>query len=50
MRFRAATSLLHGQTSQQRTEALTAPDPLQVPHVAASLDRLDAVVAATVSA
>ena len=34
----------------RRTEALTAPDPLQVPHVAASLDRLDAVVAATVSA
>ncbi len=50
LRFRAATSLLYGRTSQQRTEALIAPDPLQVPHVAASLDRLDAVVAATVSA
>lgn len=50
LRFRAATSLLYGQTSQQRTEALTAPDPLRVPHVAAALDRLGAVVAATVSA
>ena len=50
LRFRAATSLLYGQTPQERTEALTAPAPLQVPHVAAALDRLDAVVTATVSA
>ena len=50
LRFRAATSLLYGETAEQRAEALTAPDPLQVPHVAAALDRLDAVVAATVSA
>ena len=50
LRFRAATSLLYGDTPALRTEALTAADPLAVPHVAASLDRLDAVVTATVSA
>ena len=50
LRFRAATSLLYGETPQQRTAALTAADPLRVPHVAAALDRLDTVVSATVSA
>ena len=50
LRFRAATSLLYGATPELRTQALTAADPLQVPHVAAALGRLDAVVGATVSA
>ena len=50
LRFRAATSLLYGATPELRTQALTAADPLQVPHVAAALERLDAVVGATVSA
>ena len=50
LRFRAATSLLYGDTAELRTQALTAADPLRVPHAAAALDRLDAVVAATVSA
>jgi aspartate aminotransferase len=50
LRFRAATSLLYGDTAARRTEALTAADPLRVPHVAAALERLDAVVTATASA
>ena len=50
LRFRAATSLLYGATPELRTQALTAADPLQVPHVAAALERLDTVVGATVSA
>jgi aspartate/methionine/tyrosine aminotransferase len=49
LRFRAATSLLYGTTPALRTRALTATDPLRVPHVAAALDRLDAIVGATVS-
>ena len=50
LRFRAATSLLYGDTPGRRTEALAAADPLVVPHVAAALRRLDDVVAVTVSA
>ncbi len=49
LRFRAATSLLYGATAELRTSALTAADPVGVPHVAAALDRLDSVVGATVS-
>ncbi len=44
LRFRAATSLLYGATEELRHEALGAADPLGVPHVARSLDRLDAVL------
>lgn len=44
LRFRAATSLLYGHTDDQRRQALEAPDPLAVHHVAAVLDRLESVV------
>ncbi|GAA4397844.1 aminotransferase class I/II-fold pyridoxal phosphate-dependent enzyme [Fodinibacter luteus] len=50
LRFRAATSLLYGDTARRRSQALESADPLGVPHVARSLDRLDAVVAAATSA
>ncbi|WP_326595041.1 pyridoxal phosphate-dependent aminotransferase [Streptomyces sp. NBC_01803] len=40
LRFRAATSLLHGATDQQRRTALDSADPAGLPHVARELDRL----------
>lgn len=40
LRFRAATSLLYGETDDQRWEALRATDPLRVPHIAAVLIRI----------
>lgn len=50
LRFRAATSLLYGDTAGSRSQALGSADPLRVPHVAHSLDRLDAIVASVTSA
>ncbi|WP_432832388.1 pyridoxal phosphate-dependent aminotransferase [Dactylosporangium sp. CA-092794] len=41
LRFRAATSLLYGETDEQRWRALTSADPLRVPHVARTLDRIE---------
>jgi len=45
LRLRAATSLLYGETEAQRTAALNAADPCSLPWIAASLDRLDEVLA-----
>jgi aspartate aminotransferase len=41
LRFRAATSLLYGDTDAQRTEALESADPVSLPHVADILIRLE---------
>ncbi len=40
LRFRAATSLLHGTTDRQRRAALDAADPTELPHIRRELDRL----------
>ncbi|GGL46072.1 pyridoxal phosphate-dependent aminotransferase [Planomonospora parontospora] len=40
LRVRMATSLLYGETTEQRLAALSAPDPLALPWIAASLDHL----------
>ncbi|MGH3254848.1 MAG: pyridoxal phosphate-dependent aminotransferase [Streptosporangiaceae bacterium] len=45
LRLRAATSLLYGETEAQRTAALDAADPCALSWIAASLDRLDEVLA-----
>jgi aspartate aminotransferase len=45
LRLRVATGLLYGQTTAEQERALTAPDPLSLPWIAASLTRLDAVLA-----
>jgi aspartate aminotransferase len=44
LRFRAATSLLYGDTEPERWAALQADDPLAVPHVAAAIAQLDSVI------
>lgn len=44
LRFRVATSLLYGETSEQRFEALAAEDPLSLPWINDSLTRLDYVL------
>ncbi|GAA2844425.1 aminotransferase class I/II-fold pyridoxal phosphate-dependent enzyme [Streptosporangium fragile] len=41
LRVRVATSLLYGETAERRLAALTAPDPLGLPWISASLDHLD---------
>ena len=40
LRFRMATSLLHGADEAQRWEALRADDPLALPWIAGALERL----------
>jgi aspartate aminotransferase len=45
LRLRVATGLLYGDTDDQRTAALNSPDPCSLPWIAASLDRLDEVLA-----
>jgi aspartate aminotransferase len=44
LRLRVATAMLYGETDEQRTTALTAADPCALPWIAASLDRLEAVL------
>ncbi|MEU7553013.1 pyridoxal phosphate-dependent aminotransferase [Streptomyces sp. NPDC044571] len=44
LRIRAATSRLYGETDAQRTAALTAADPLRLPWIRASLDRIAEVL------
>jgi aspartate aminotransferase len=44
-RLRVATCLLYGETEAQRSAALDAADPCALPWIAASLDRLDEVLA-----
>jgi hypothetical protein len=39
-----ATSLLYGRTEDQRAAALRADDPTRLPHIAAALDRIRAVL------
>lgn len=43
-RVRVATSLLYGETTRRRLAALDAPDPLELPWISASLDRLSEVL------
>ena len=45
LRLRVATAMLYGETDDQRLTALTASDPCALPWIAASLDRLEAVLA-----
>ena len=46
LRLRVATSLLYGDTDAQRTAALNSTDPCALPWIAASLSRLEEVLAA----
>ncbi|MEV5706992.1 pyridoxal phosphate-dependent aminotransferase [Actinoallomurus sp. NPDC052274] len=46
LRLRVASSLLYGDTPEQRDAALGAPDPLTVPWIAAALDRATEVLTA----
>jgi aspartate aminotransferase len=45
LRLRVATALLYGDTDEQRTAALDSADPCSLPWIAASLDRLEEVLA-----
>jgi aspartate aminotransferase len=45
LRLRIATGLLYGDTDAERTAALNSADPCSLPWIAASLDRLDEVLA-----
>jgi len=45
LRMRVATGLLYGDTDDQREDALAAGDPVSLPWIAASLGRLDHVLA-----
>jgi aspartate aminotransferase len=45
LRLRVATSLLYGETSEERERALAAPDPLALPWIAAALARLAVILA-----
>ena len=44
LRLRVATGLLYGETAWQRERALTAPEPLRLPWIAAALARLDEIL------
>ncbi len=44
LRIRAATSRLYGETDAERSAALQAPDPLTLPWISASIDRLTEVL------
>jgi aspartate aminotransferase len=44
LRLRLATGLLYGDTEEQRAAALTAPDPVTLPWIAAALDRLEEIL------
>ncbi|MET8948457.1 aminotransferase class I/II-fold pyridoxal phosphate-dependent enzyme [Streptomyces sp. NPDC004542] len=41
LRFKAATSMLYGETAEQQEESLAAADPLVLPHVSGVLTRLE---------
>ena len=45
LRLRLATGLIYGDTQQRRAAALTAPDPLTLPWIAAALARLEEILA-----
>ncbi|WP_259454479.1 pyridoxal phosphate-dependent aminotransferase [Streptomyces ginkgonis] len=46
LRFKVATSMLYGDTTEQQWQALAADDPLTVPHVAAALADIETGLAA----
>jgi len=46
LRMRVSSSLLYGETEEQRLAALATPDPLTLPWIADSLDRLSEVLTA----
>jgi len=46
LRMRVSSSLLYGETEEQRLAALATPDPLTLPWIADSLDRLSEVLEA----
>uniref|UniRef100_A0AAU2V0U6 Pyridoxal phosphate-dependent aminotransferase n=1 Tax=Streptomyces sp. NBC_00003 TaxID=2903608 RepID=A0AAU2V0U6_9ACTN len=50
LRLRVATSRLYGDTDEQRTAALAATDPVALPWIRASLDRVEEVLADLVGA
>jgi aspartate aminotransferase len=41
LRFKAATSMLYGDTAARQREALQAVDPLRVPHISDVLTRIE---------
>ena len=45
LRLRLATAMIYGDSDAQREAALTAPDPLSVPPIAAALSRLTDILA-----
>ncbi len=45
LRLRLATSLLYGETTEQRETALAAPDPLRLPWISSALGRLTEILA-----
>jgi aspartate aminotransferase len=45
LRLRVATGLLYGSTDEQREAALAADDPVALPWIAASLDRIEHILA-----
>jgi aspartate aminotransferase len=45
LRLRVATAMLYGDTDTQRTAALNSADPCSLPWIAASLARLEEVLA-----
>jgi aspartate aminotransferase len=46
LRFRMATSLLHGRTDDEKWESLAADDPVALPRIRSALDRLGQALAA----
>jgi aspartate aminotransferase len=44
LRFKAATSMLYGDTAEQQQQALDAVDPLRLPHISAVLARIDETI------
>jgi aspartate aminotransferase len=45
LRLRVATSLLYGESDPERHAALNSADPCSLPWIAASLDRIEEVLA-----
>ncbi|TNY35074.1 pyridoxal phosphate-dependent aminotransferase [Thermomonospora catenispora] len=50
LRLRVATSLLYGESDEQRLAALEAEDPVELPWIARSLDRLERVLSEVTAA
>jgi aspartate aminotransferase len=41
LRFKAATSMLYGQTEEEQEESLSASNPLRLPHISGVLTRIE---------